>query len=175
MHYKLCDSRPCVLNHLYSMKSVGLFYIAVIALFVSHAHAGWFSDDPFANISECVYKDEDNHEIRQNYTRAMVWTCLLGLGDTNHDKILTLKEIKAARKSHLNWKEKMAAPWGQKMIDNCSPHKRAKLLTKSTFMNCKKSKCIGNKRDICRLRGLCARELDATVAPKRWIVNNFYE
>ena len=68
---------------------------------------GWFSSDPFASHSNCTYKDDDDNEKWEDYTRAQIWDCLLAMGDSNHDGVLTLAEIKKGRKDHLNWKEKL--------------------------------------------------------------------
>lgn len=130
---------------------------------------GWFTHDPFVSWSNCSYTDEQGVETHENYTRAMVWDCLLEMGDANNDGILSLKEIEAARNTHLNWKEKLAAPYAQGLIDDCSTKHHQKQLNKATFMASTSLDCAGTEANICRVHSVCMRELAKLHANARFI------
>lgn len=144
------------------MRFVLLSLIVLLALMPSAAWAGLFSDDVFVSIAECTYEDHKDHdkEKKANWTRTQAWQCLTSLGDTNHDDVLTKKEINKIRSDHLTRWERFVGPSSQSIIDRCHEHHGKKSISKATFIGSTKAKCAGNQKDICRIHGICLRELD---------------
>lgn len=137
---------------------------------VHRATRGWFgADDPFATHSNCTYTTVDDPDTVkwENYTRAQIWDCLLAMGDSNHDGKLTKAEITKGRHDHLNWKEKIAAPYAQTLIDDCSPTHGKHILLRATFMASTNIDCAGTEKNICRVHGVCRREIDNANSDKK--------